>query len=143
MLRTDMQEAMTGVIHCDDICEKAMKALLHYMYSGNLHEDWSAPDVICDFTLAAHKYQLQSLVEFLDENLAKVCTINSACELLVLVRTLGLKIAEEELMIFVKDCIRKAPIQEISDLKKLASALQPLIDWVEQVWPQDLCAPDL
>lgn len=126
MLRTDMTEARTGVINCGDVCGKAMESFLYYIYTGKLMENWKDPEVICDFLLAAHKYQLQSLVKYLNENISKVCNIKTTCKLLVLAKTLDLKVAEKELTVFVSGYIRTASIREIADLKDLLGNLQGL-----------------
>jgi len=71
MLSCDLSENATGVIRMTDICGKTMKLLLHYFYTGELLPSWRDPDIIVEFTYAAGKYQVASVLELLDDILGR------------------------------------------------------------------------
>lgn len=95
MFRSDFLECSTGQLNVDDISAKTMKILLTYWYTGELLPSWKDEDYVAEFTYAAGKYQMEQVLNMLNESLGKDFTAShEGVELLKMVEKLSLKDAE-------------------------------------------------
>lgn len=95
MFRCNMMEKFTGVVKCNDLSGKCVKILIHFIYTGKLAENWSHPDVIEGY--GAAKYQLEDLLQFINEALPSCANKENAQRLLKLAIQLTLGKAEKSL----------------------------------------------
>lgn len=102
MFQSKMKESRTGVIQLNDISSKSVNSLLHYIYTGSLHQDWKSTEVLEELIYAAHKYELHLLIEFFDQVCASVCTLENAGKVAILAKRIGMKKAEAELFKMLK-----------------------------------------
>lgn len=103
MFRNKMAETITGEVHLDDMSSKAVEVLLQYMCTGTLHQDWKSEEVIAQLCNAAHKYELNTLFEFLDDAIGSiVSTMGFAKKLIPVALRLEMKKAEHALFEFAK-----------------------------------------
>lgn len=83
------------------ISSGAMRILLHFIYTGKLHDDWriwmSSVNEVLD---GANKYELDGLREYYDRLLITVCSYMDTDDLLATAKFYGLKQAEEDIMRF-------------------------------------------
>ncbi|CAL8113358.1 unnamed protein product [Orchesella dallaii] len=95
MFETDMQEGLSGFVDVGDISSKSMSVLFHYMYTGQLHEDWK--DVPDEVIYGAEKYGLEGLLEYCDKMLGTICNQDNTENLLKVAQLYSLKTAESEI----------------------------------------------
>lgn len=81
-----------------------MELILHYIYTGELLPNWCDLDMIVEFTYAAGKYQLEDVLEYLDNKLGSVVGVpkddtwkRTGAELADLSLKLGLNTASTEI----------------------------------------------
>lgn len=106
MFQTEMLEKNSGVIKCADLSGDCIQFLMNFIYTGKLPERvdvWTNPEALWELTYAAEKYQLESLVGFLNENLADFVKAEEAPKFLHLANKIGLKKAEVGLYEVIKN----------------------------------------
>lgn len=97
MFRANMKEKESGIVRCSDLSGKCLGIFIHFIYTGDLSEEWTQRDVIGELTYAADKYQQVELLQFLDETLARMCKAEDAPQLLFMANQFNLKKAQVEL----------------------------------------------
>lgn len=105
MFQANMIETETGRVTLDDLSSKTVNVLIHYLYTGKLHDDWKTAAVLEELPYAAHKYELDLLSEFLDLVLGTVCKIfpcKQIAKISVMAKKIGMKRASVELLELIK-----------------------------------------
>lgn len=74
-----MKEAETGTLVITDLSLACVKILLQFIYTGKMDKPWK--DVAEELVHAAQKYDLQSLLDLLNQNLHVACTFANAMKL--------------------------------------------------------------
>lgn len=110
MFKSQMRESHTGIVNMDDLSAQTIQVLLHFIYTGMLHELWCHEDVITEFVYAAEKYELTELLEFYDRVLGSLCTIKTAGRLLIVTGRLNLKNAEQQIFSFIQKHMTSAEV---------------------------------
>jgi len=95
MFGTDMKEGLSGFVNAGDMSSKGMSVVLHYIYTGQLHEDWE--EVAAEVIYGAEKYGLKGLLEYCDKMLVTICNEDNSERLCKLAQLYSLKNAESEI----------------------------------------------
>lgn len=99
MLDTQMQERENGSMVITDLSLECIKIMLMYIYTGELDNGWK--NVPRDMVMAADKYSLSSLLDFLNRELHCLCTVANALELRRLAKLHELDIAVRKITLFI------------------------------------------
>lgn len=86
-----------NVIEFPDVSASVMEILVSLWYTGQLDDSWKSPELIENVALAADKFQIVELLEYLDGALGDEKLVTSSVSLLELAVRLGLKKAAQQL----------------------------------------------
>lgn len=102
MFESKMKENSTGIVEIADVSSKVMKIILHFLYTGTLLENWSKVNIV-ELLYTSAKYEVNDLMEYLDNVIGQMCTVKNVGKLMNLVKKLNLKRAENDLFVFIKN----------------------------------------
>lgn len=103
MFETDMQEKRSGVVETPEIGSHAMEVILHYIYTGKLHPNWSKNvEEVSELLRAAEQYECDGLVQYCNHLLITLCTEQNAKHLLEIAKLHELNHAEEDICKYLK-----------------------------------------
>lgn len=101
MFETDMAEKSSGVVETPEIGSDAMNIILHYIYTGKLHENWKSADMT-ELLNGADQYGLDGLIQYCNHLLITLANDQNAKYLLEVAKLHELNHAEEDLSKYIK-----------------------------------------
>lgn len=94
----------SNTIHATEVTSTAMKVILHFIYTGDLHEDWAEDPA--GVVQGAHNYQLVRLLQFFDHHLLiAVCTKENAVKMLRAAEQHSLGNARKAISTYICKCV--------------------------------------
>ncbi len=101
MLESNKKDGPKRIVEVTEVSSAVLKIILHFLYTGTLLENWKTVSTE-ELVFAAASYEIHDLLEFLDEVVGQICTMDNAGKLMRLARKMKLKRAEKDLFTFIK-----------------------------------------
>lgn len=94
MLADDKKgEDGTWTVPVEELEASTLNAILEYIYTGRI--DLEVDDNVAQLLIAAHKFQLKELIEYLDLKVPDLLTVENISNFLLLSKTMELKHLEQ------------------------------------------------